>query len=191
MDGHCDRPRPLEKARVVLAELVLGQYNTLFLDEPTNHLDIETAHALIESLQSFAGCILLVSHDRLLIEKVSTHLGRISNTKLEIHEGIQQQWLQPQTIAPQKVSTKSKKSTFQEERKRANQRKKKEKQVAQLESDISNLEARQSILDEELIAASTDYEKVQALAKKQQEVDEQLMMKMEQWEMLSLELDED
>ena len=114
-----------EKARVVLADLILGEYNTLFLDEPTNHLDIETAHALIEGLKNFEGCILLVSHDRRLIEHVSTHLGSIQDKDLHICEGIQSSWLSPQKQSNSRKPepTSENKSTYQERRKRSNQRK--------------------------------------------------------------------
>lgn len=59
-----------EKARLVLAILVYQQPNLLLLDEPTNHLDIEMRQALNFALQSFAGAIVLVSHDRFLLSSV-------------------------------------------------------------------------------------------------------------------------
>ena len=181
-----------EKARVVLADLILGEYNTLFLDEPTNHLDIETAHALIEGLKRFEGCILLVSHDRRLIEQVSTHLGSIQDQKLLIHEGLEASWLTPQkqktstTVEPKKES----KTDYQERRKRSNQRKKKEKLLSKIEDEISKIEEKQEQLDQKMIELSTDYEQVQKLAIEQQELEESLIKLMEQWEELSVFLAE-
>lgn len=182
-----------EKARVVLADLILGEYNTLFLDEPTNHLDIETAHALIEGLKRFEGCILLVSHDRRLIEQVSTHLGSIQNQTLLIHEGIEPSWLTPSKQSTEKKSEphKETKNDYQERRKRSNQRKKQEKQLSKLEDEIANIEAKQEEIDQQMIALSTDYEQVQKLANEQQLLEESLMEKMEQWEELSLLLSEE
>ncbi|MAA80439.1 MAG: hypothetical protein CL916_14380 [Deltaproteobacteria bacterium] len=182
-----------EKARVVLADLILGEYNTLFLDEPTNHLDIETAHALIEGLKRFEGCILLVSHDRRLIEQVSTHLGSIQDQTLLIHEGIQPSWLTPQKTGSQK-STEPKKENkldYQERRRKSNQRKKQEKQIRILEDEISQIELQQELLDQKMIEMSTDYEQIQKLANEQQKIEESLMEKMEQWEELSLILSEE
>ena len=177
-----------EKSRVVLADLILGEYNTLFLDEPTNHLDIETAHALIDGLRRFEGCILLVSHDRRLIEQVSTHLGSIQDKELRIHEGIETSWLTPQKQGPSKSNstTKESKNDFQERRKRSNLRKKQEKKVIQLEEDISKIESKQEVLDQKMIEFSTDYEQIQTLIKEQQKLEEMLLEKMEQWEELSL-----
>ena len=182
-----------EKARVVLADLILGEYNTLFLDEPTNHLDIETAHALIEGLKMFEGCILLVSHDRRLIEQVSTHLGSIQDQTLLVREGIQTSWLTPtkQTANKKSDPLKENKNDYQERRKRSNQRKKQEKQLSKLEDEIAEIESKQEQLDQKMIELSTDYEQVQKLANEQQELEESLMEKMEQWEELSLLLSED
>jgi ATP-binding cassette subfamily F protein 3 len=63
-----------EKARLVLAMLIHLRPNLLLLDEPTNHLDLDMRHALTIALQSFAGAIVLVSHDRHLIDAVSDDL---------------------------------------------------------------------------------------------------------------------
>ncbi len=63
-----------EKARLVLALLIHLRPNLLLLDEPTNHLDLEMRHALSVALQAFSGAIVLVSHDRHLIDTVSDDL---------------------------------------------------------------------------------------------------------------------
>ena len=73
-----------ERARVALAMLVLRRANFLLLDEPTNHLDIESVEALEEALENYEGTILLVSHDRALLEALTTrvwvlHEGRITD----------------------------------------------------------------------------------------------------------------
>jgi ATP-binding cassette subfamily F protein uup len=63
-----------EKARILLARLMLRPADLLFLDEPTNDLDIPTLEVLEDSLLDFPGCLVLVTHDRLLLEGVSTHI---------------------------------------------------------------------------------------------------------------------
>ncbi|MDX1529517.1 MAG: ATP-binding cassette domain-containing protein, partial [Gammaproteobacteria bacterium] len=63
-----------EKARLVLAMLIHQRPNLLLLDEPTNHLDLEMRHALTVALQDFSGAIVIVSHDRYLIDAVSDEL---------------------------------------------------------------------------------------------------------------------
>jgi ATP-binding cassette, subfamily F, member 3 len=61
-----------ERAKVLLAGLILGDNNLLVLDEPTNYLDIETQDVLLEALRDFPGGILFVSHDRYFVEELAT-----------------------------------------------------------------------------------------------------------------------
>ena len=61
-----------ERAKVLLATLVVDDNNLLVLDEPTNYLDIETQDVLLEALRDFPGGILLVSHDRYFVEELAT-----------------------------------------------------------------------------------------------------------------------
>jgi ATP-binding cassette subfamily F protein 3 len=61
-----------ERAKVLLAKLILGDHNLLVLDEPTNHLDVETQDVLLGALQDFPGGILFVSHDRYFIDALAT-----------------------------------------------------------------------------------------------------------------------
>jgi ATP-binding cassette subfamily F protein uup len=63
-----------EKARIVLARLMLKPADVLVLDEPTNDLDIPTLDVLEESLLEFPGALVLVTHDRYMIDRVSTHI---------------------------------------------------------------------------------------------------------------------
>ena len=61
-----------ERAKVILAGIILGDNNLLVLDEPTNFLDIETQDVLLEALEDFPGGILFVSHDRHFVEQLAT-----------------------------------------------------------------------------------------------------------------------
>jgi ATP-binding cassette, subfamily F, member 3 len=61
-----------ERAKVLLATLILGDNNLLVLDEPTNYLDIETQDVLLEALRDFPGGVLFVSHDRYFVEELAT-----------------------------------------------------------------------------------------------------------------------
>ena len=63
-----------EQARVLIAQLMLRPADLLVLDEPTNDLDIETLELLEESLTDFPGCLILVTHDRYMLDRVSTQL---------------------------------------------------------------------------------------------------------------------
>jgi ATP-binding cassette subfamily F protein 3 len=61
-----------ERAKVLLARLILGENDLLVLDEPTNHLDIETQDVLLEALHNFPGGVLFVSHDRHFVDELAT-----------------------------------------------------------------------------------------------------------------------
>lgn len=72
-----------EKARLVLAMIVYLQPNVLLLDEPTNHLDLEMRHALNMALQGFEGAVVLVSHDRHMVETVCDDLYLVAKGRVE------------------------------------------------------------------------------------------------------------
>ena len=76
-----------ERRRLSLAILVASGANVLVIDEPTNHLDIESREALEDALQQFDGAILLVSHDRALLDAVGTRTIAIEGGQLRSYEG--------------------------------------------------------------------------------------------------------
>jgi ATPase subunit of ABC transporter with duplicated ATPase domains len=63
-----------ERNRVHLAKLIKGGANVLLLDEPSNDLDVHTLRALEDALATFAGCGLVISHDRWFLDRVATHI---------------------------------------------------------------------------------------------------------------------
>ena len=63
-----------ERNRVHLAKMLRSGANLLLLDEPTNDLDVETLRALEEALQDFAGCAVIISHDRWFLDRLATHI---------------------------------------------------------------------------------------------------------------------
>lgn len=91
-----------ERARLLFIGLSLAQYELLFLDEPTNHLDLEGKEALSEQIRQFSGALLVVSHDRWLIENSCQRFWFINDNQLEeylnvddIYQKIEQQSQQP------------------------------------------------------------------------------------------------
>src|SRR5207253_5266693 len=76
-----------ERRRLSLAVLVQSGANVLILDEPTNHLDIESREALEDALRSFEGAILLVSHDRALLDAVGTRTIAVEEGSLHSYLG--------------------------------------------------------------------------------------------------------
>ncbi len=76
-----------ERGRVALAKLALQGANLLLLDEPTNHLDIPSQEILEAVLSDFPGTILLVSHDRYLIDALATQIWSVEDGELELFKG--------------------------------------------------------------------------------------------------------
>ncbi len=76
-----------ERRRLSLAILVQSGANVLILDEPTNHLDIESREALEDALRAFPGAVLLVSHDRALLDAVGTRTVAVEEGTLRSYEG--------------------------------------------------------------------------------------------------------
>jgi ATP-binding cassette subfamily F protein 3 len=81
-----------ERARVALAMMVLGRANLLLLDEPTNHLDIESVEALEEALESYEGTILLVSHDRAMLEALTSRVWVLHERHITDFSGSFPEW---------------------------------------------------------------------------------------------------
>jgi len=85
-----------EKARLVLALIVLEKPQLLLLDEPTNHLDLEMRQALVMALQDFGGAIILIAHDRFLLESCVDEFYLVANGQVSDFSGDiddYQQWL--------------------------------------------------------------------------------------------------
>lgn len=76
-----------ERNRVHLARLLKSGGNVLLLDEPTNDLDIETLRALEETLLTFTGCILVISHDRYFLDRICSHILSFENGKTFFYNG--------------------------------------------------------------------------------------------------------
>ncbi|MEQ1440445.1 energy-dependent translational throttle protein EttA [Fontimonas sp. SYSU GA230001] len=77
-----------ERNRVHLAKLLMSGGNVLLLDEPTNDLDVETLRALEDALLDFAGCVLVISHDRWFLDRIATHILAFEDSGDVIwHEG--------------------------------------------------------------------------------------------------------
>ncbi|MFL5481556.1 MAG: ABC-F family ATP-binding cassette domain-containing protein [Gemmatimonadaceae bacterium] len=81
-----------EQARVALAMMMLGRANFLLLDEPTNHLDIESVEALEDALSDFQGTILLVSHDRALLDALATRVWILHDRHITDFHGSFAEW---------------------------------------------------------------------------------------------------
>lgn len=183
-----------ERGRLALAKLGLQDTNLLLLDEPTNHLDITSQEVLQAVLDSYQGTILLVSHDRYLVDALATQIWEINpdESQMTAFNGIYSQMkeerekeaarlsieqsvaVQSQTSASRSVKNARNKET-KEERKKIAQLQELENKIAELESTLANLSTQLEspfVKPEEVRKIGTEYERVQ------REMDE----KLNEWE---------
>ena len=76
-----------QKKLVMLAKLLVQQPKLLLLDEPDNHLDIPAKRHLEQIIQQYTGCVVIISHDRYLLDEVATHIAELENGRLTLYPG--------------------------------------------------------------------------------------------------------
>ncbi len=170
-----------EKARVALAALTVTPCNVLLLDEPTNPLDLASVGALVEGLASWEGTLVLVSHDRWLIERLATHVARIDGGPLRVDLGVP-----AGTFATTPRTSQIQVRTAPGDLHRARQREDRKalRRIASLETEIEALERALADHDDALTEAGGDWQLAQTLAAKRAETSTALTAAMEEWERL-------
>ena len=181
-----------EKARLKLAVICLAKSNVLILDEPTNHLDLATKEVLEAALQEFTGTLIMVSHDRYLLDRVPTRIWELEGGQLRQYKGRYTDYLrtvsgkpEPKTEEkPEKKPEQSGYSKGKEQRRADAQRRREyaetEKLVAQLEAEVWSLE--QQIASPE---AAADYLLLQDLCAQAEEKRDALSRAEDRWLELS------
>jgi ATP-binding cassette subfamily F protein 3 len=82
-----------ERARVALARMLMRPGNCMLMDEPTNHLDLASSEALAESLASYDGTLLFVSHNRSFVKRLATQIWNLEDGQLEVYPGSLEEYL--------------------------------------------------------------------------------------------------
>ncbi|MCH2056631.1 MAG: ATP-binding cassette domain-containing protein [Thalassotalea sp.] len=186
-----------EKARLVLALIVLEKPQLLLLDEPTNHLDLEMRQALVMALQDFEGAIILIAHDRYLLESCVDEFLLVGQGKVTEFSGDiddYQQWLNDDkklTASQQNKSTKDSTSNVDKKQQRQQQaelrkqtapyRKQVEKLNKQMEKWQASLDEVEGILAEGSIYQSDDKAKLTDLLKKQAKLTDDIAEAEMEW----------
>ena len=194
-----------ERGRVSLAKLVLSNANFLILDEPTNHLDIMSKEILEDALNGYEGTILYVSHDRYFINRTAHRILDLTEGQFVNYVGNYDYYLEkhdtvmaaieasvPQsadadnTVAA-KVAESEVKLDWKAQKEEQARLRKKENDLKKCEEQIARLEARVSEIDTEMSdpAIGTQVAKLQELSKEQVACQEQLEKLYEQWEELA------
>jgi ABC transport system ATP-binding/permease protein len=145
-----------ERRRLQLLRLLLTQPNVLLLDEPTNDLDTDTLAALEDLLDSWAGTLVVVSHDRYLIERIcDSTVALLGDGSLAALPGGVEEYLARRAAAGTVAST--------DRRVRKGDSRAARKELTRLERQLAQLERRESKLHDDLITHATDFARVQEL----------------------------
>ena len=153
-----------ERRRLSLAILVSSGANVLILDEPTNHLDLDAREALEDALSSFGGAVLLVSHDRALLDAVGTRTFALEDGRLRSYEGgwaeysrVREERRQAEAEAHERArseKTARRRSNGADRRGRreppAGPSKNQQRRIAELERDVERAERELAALEDEL-----------------------------------------
>jgi ATP-binding cassette subfamily F protein 3 len=187
-----------ERGRLALACLALSGANLLLLDEPTNHLDLSSQDALQNVLLDFDGTILLVSHDRYLIDALATQIWDVEPDErlLKVFSGTYSQY--SAFRRREKEESAAKLEPVKTGHGHAGQPEVKQKTVSQirkhqdmmkkLESEISKLEQELDTLSRQLEDPPSDQMLVQKLGKAFNKLQEELDNRINEWETLSIDL---
>ncbi len=186
-----------ERSRVALARLVLQRANLLLLDEPTNHLDITSQEVLESVMDEFTGTIVLVTHDRYLVDRLATQLWLIEGggRGLTVFKGTWSHYVAARAALEQKTperQAKDRRTEEQRQAKRDGQRARREEEarqqrIGELEADIHRLEGDIDRLQSEIAAASEAglVQRLQELSAQYGEIESQLHQQLDLWEELA------
>lgn len=193
-----------ERAKLCFAIMALNRGNVLVLDEPTNHLDLNTKEVLEDALAEFGGTIILVSHDRYLLNKVASRIIEIKHDEVNSYEGNFDTYSEAVNAARQlKMQSEAEIKRAEEEKaykeNKARQYRSKEQRAAdaqkrnrirELEKEIEDTEVlifelENAISDPEI---ASDYSKMSEKCKELEEAKTALDQKMDEWAELSDQL---
>lgn len=193
-----------ERAKLCFAIMALNRGNVLVLDEPTNHLDLSTKEVLEDALAEFGGTIILVSHDRYLLNKVASRIIEIKHDEVNSYEGNFDAYSEAVNAASQlKMQSEAEIKRAEEEKaykeNKARQYRSKEQRAAdaqkrnrirELEKEIEDTEVlifelENAISDPEI---ASDYSKMSEKCKELEKAKTALDQKMDEWTELSDQL---
>ena len=182
-----------EKRKLYLCTVLMRNPNFLVLDEPTNDLDIQTLQVLEEYLQDFAGCVIVVSHDRYFMDKVVDHLlvfkgeGEIQDFPGNYTQYREWCRLQPKTEGEEaekkatKPTTKEQPSATQKKEGKRKMTYKEKREYEQLTKELEQLENEQKTLEEALCSGQLSVEELTEKSKRLPEIKDEIDEKEMRW----------
>lgn len=186
-----------EKARVSLLKLMLSKANMLLLDEPTNHLDIHSREALENALSSYGGTLLIVSHDRYLINKLADRIVWLGKTGTVNIDGNYDRYIELKEAkaqseqAVQVKAAEGKKNDYKERKERESTLRKLSGALKRCEQAIDEIGLKTAELAQQMSQPeiATDYEKTSALAQEIEALKEKEEALTAEWMELSEQIE--
>ena len=186
-----------EKARVSLLKLMLSKANMLLLDEPTNHLDIHSREALENALASYGGTLLIVSHDRYLINKLADRIVWLGKTGTVNIDGNYDRYIELREAkaqseqAVQVKAAEGKKNDYKERKERESTLRKLSGALKRCEQAIDEVGLKTAELAQQMSQPeiATDYEKTSALAQEIEALKEKEEALTAEWMELSEQIE--
>ena len=186
-----------ERGRLALAKLALQDTNLLLLDEPTNHLDIPSQEILQSVLDAYQGTILLVTHDRYLVDALATQIWEINpdESQMTVFNGTYSQMKEEREkeaarVASQPSSVPQSQHLLNEARKAQNARMKEERrkiaQLQELENAIADLEAKLANLSMQLESPFVKPAEAAKLGTEYERVQREMDEKLGEWERMQM-----
>ena len=193
-----------ERGRVSLVKLMLSKANFLLLDEPTNHLDILSKDVLESAVNSFPGTICYVSHDRYFINKTATRILDLTGNRLLNYIGNYDYYIEKReavegaanlsnnNIEEKPAEVSDSKQEWIENKNAQAQKKKITNALNKCEKEIEKIEEKLGLIDEEFAnpEISSNVGKLMELQKEKTALEEKLEKLMNEWEELTLSLEE-
>ena len=193
-----------ERGRVSLVKLMLSKANFLLLDEPTNHLDILSKDVLESALNSFPGTICYVSHDRYFINKTATRILDLTGNRLLNYIGNYDYYIEKReavegaanlsvnNIEEKPAEVSDSKQEWIENKNAQAQKKRITNALNKCEKEIEKIEEKLGLIDEEFAnpEISSNVGKLMELQKEKTALEEKLEKLMNEWEELTLSLEE-
>lgn len=186
-----------EKARVSLLKLMLSKANMLLLDEPTNHLDIHSREALENALASYGGTLLIVSHDRYLINKLADRIVWLGKTGTVNIDGNYDRYIELKEAkaqseqAVQVKAAEGRKNDYKERKERESTLRKLSGALKRCEQAIDEVGLKTAELAQQMSQPeiATDYEKTSALAQEIEALKEKEEALTAEWMELSEQIE--
>ncbi len=177
-----------ERARLALLKLAQEDHNFLVLDEPTNHLDIEMLESLEGALDDFPGTLLMVSHDRRLIEHLADRIWLIEDGRFYEYPGGWQYYLEKHRPAEKEAEVKAPTPRQNPANPKGKGLWHLKRDVEKLEAEVGELETRLAGAQAQLLHAGPDAD-FAALGHAAAELEEQLLTRMHAWEQAQAEVE--